>query len=249
MPHCRRARFVAASSDGQPGASSSPAALVATGAPLLAALAFVAASGGPAEALQRVQDSVAGAGAFGPLFFGAGYAAAVVALLPASALTLAAGFLFGPAQGTALVSVASTTGAIAAFLLARSALRPFVQRALAGAGSRFQRMDASLGEDGMRLVLLIRLSPLFPYSLTNYALGLTSVRLLPYALATWAGALPGTFAFVYLGSTADAAASGLPPTKLALFALGAAATLAVTRAVSRAANDALEGEQPPSDEH
>lgn len=255
MPHAAHGRGAAtpvlASSGGQEGekdgASSlaRPAVLVASGVPLLGALAFVVSAGGPSEALQSVL--AVGNSPLGALYFGLGYSAAVVALLPASALTLAAGYLFGPVKGTAIVSLASTAGALAAFLLARSALRPLVSRALAGAGSRFEALDASLGADGGRLVFLIRLSPLFPYSLTNYALGLTSVRLLPYLLSSWLGALPGTFAFVYLGATADAASQGLPPSKLALYGLGALATLAVTRAVSRAANAALSGseEQPP----
>jgi uncharacterized membrane protein YdjX (TVP38/TMEM64 family) len=196
-----------------------------------------------------VQDSVAGAGALGPLYFGAGYVAATVALLPASVLTLgapcarthtrihpsqhiharfsyppfpihiAAGFLFGPLKGTLVVSASSTLAAAISFLIARSSLRPRVESFLRSSGAfgkSFATFDALLGADGT-LVFLLRLSPLFPFSLSNYLLGLTAVRFWPYVGATWAGALPGTFCYVYLGATAEAAAGGLPPLKLALY--------------------------------
>lgn len=178
----------------------------------------------------------------------------------------AAGYLFGPVKGTVIVSASSTLAAALAFLLARSSLRPLVEAALRGSGRRFASLDAALGADGARMVFLLRLSPLFPFSASNYLLGLTSVAFLPYVAATWAGALPGTFCYVFLGdtgrATAEAAAGGLPPLKLALYGkaircpqgpvpghltrhlclagVGAAATLAVTRAVSRAANAALQ---------
>jgi uncharacterized membrane protein YdjX (TVP38/TMEM64 family) len=127
------------------------------------------------------------------------------------------------------VSVSSTAAAALAFLLARSALRPLVEASLRRrGGARFARLDAAIRADGARVVLLLRLSPLFPFSLSNYALGLTSVRFPAYVAATWAGALPATFAYVYLGeagrATAEAAAGGLPPLKLALYGAHSAAT-------------------------
>jgi uncharacterized membrane protein YdjX (TVP38/TMEM64 family) len=133
----------------------------------------------------------------------------------------AAGYLFGPLKGTAIVSASSTLAAALAFLLARSSLRPAVESALRGKWKGAAGLDAALGKDGGRVVFLLRLSPLFPFSLSNYALGLTSVGFVPFVAATWAGALPGTFAYVYLGeagrATAEAAAGGMPPIKLALY--------------------------------
>lgn len=226
-------------------------ALAATALPLCGALAFVVSQGGPAEAVASVQASVAAAGPLGPGVFALGYAASVVALLPAGPLTLAAGFLFGVPLGTAAVSVAATTGAAAAFVIARASrgyLRPALRRA--AVGRRLDALGARVGPDGgFRAVLLVRLSPLFPFSASNYAFGaLTDVQLGPFVAGTWLGALPGTLAFVYLGSTAEvassaaagAAASGdAPPAELALYALGALATLALARGAARMANEAL----------
>lgn len=160
----------------EPRASSSLTVL-ATALPLVAALVFVVSSGGPGPALAVVQSSVDGAGAWGPLLFGAGYAASVVSLLPAAPLTLAAGLLFGPVEGTAVVSAAATAGAAAAFLLARSALRPLVETQLRRvAGKRFEALDAGIAAGGFRVVCLVRLSPLFPFSISNYVVRVQTRR-------------------------------------------------------------------------
>ncbi len=102
---------------------------------------------------------------------------------------------------------------------------------------------------GLKLVLLLRLSPLFPFNLINYALGVTNVGFWEYVAASWAGMLPGTFAFVFLGGAgrvaADAAGSGSSPqpAQLLLYGVGAAATLAVTKLAADAASKALEEEK------
>jgi uncharacterized membrane protein YdjX (TVP38/TMEM64 family) len=245
-----------ASEDAAPsGGSATPLALIATAVPAAAALAFVVASGGPQPALTAVQDGVAGAGPLGPLYFGAAYVAATVALLPASPLTLAAGYLFGTAKGTVVVSLASTAAAAASFALARGALRPLVAERLRSGGpaARLRALDAALRADAFRGVLLVRLSPLFPFSASNYAFGgLTSVPFLPYVAATWAGALPATVAYVALGAAgreaADAAAGGAQPVRLVLLAVGVAATLLLARAAAQAASAALADASGAADE-
>ncbi len=96
-------------------------------------------------------------------------------------------------------------------------------------------------------MLLLRLSPLFPFNLLNYALGITSIGFVEYVVASWAGMLPGTFAYVFLGgagrAAADAATGSLQPAQLALYAIGAAATLAVTKLAADAASKALQEQQ------
>jgi uncharacterized membrane protein YdjX (TVP38/TMEM64 family) len=215
---------------------------------LLAAAAVLAAlvllgrlAGG---AIPRFAAWVDGLGALGPAVFVAGYAAAVVAFAPASLLTLAAGAIFGVPRGTAYVFVAASLGACLAFLVARHAARAAVERRI-GADPRFAAIDRAIGREGRRIVLLLRLSPAFPFNLLNYALGLTSVRFADYALAC-VGMLPGTLAYVYLGSllgdVAAAAGGAAPqrgPVQQALFAAGLAATIAVTVLVTRTARRAL----------
>ena len=194
-------------------------------------------------AIPAFQAWVAGLGAWGPAAFVAGYAALVVALAPASALTLAAGAAFGVVRGTALVFVAASLGACAAFLVARHLARGAVERRVAG-DRRFAAIDRAIAEQGLRIVLLLRLSPAIPFSLLNYALGLTRVRFADYATGCL-GMLPGTLAYVYSGSLAaevaaaaggaGAAASGA---QRALFAAGLVATVAATALVTRAARRA-----------
>jgi uncharacterized membrane protein YdjX (TVP38/TMEM64 family) len=183
-------------------------------------------------------------GWLGPLVFGAVYAAAVVAFVPGSVLTLAAGAIFGLAQGTAIAFAAAVVGSTAAFLLARHGARALVERRLAG-DARLAAIDRAVGEQGRRIVLLLRLSPVFPFNLLNYALGLTRVRLADYLLAS-AGMLPGTLLYVYSGKLAGdvvAAAGGAGPqrgaARTAVLVVGFAATVAVTVLVTRIARRAL----------
>jgi len=189
------------------------------------------------------QAWVEGLGAWGPLAFVAGYALAVVAFAPGSLLTLAGGAVFGLARGTAYAFVAATLGATAAFLVARHAARPWVARRIA-ADPRFAALDRAIAGQGRRIAFLLRLSPIFPFNLLNYALGLTRVRLRDYLLAS-AGMLPGTVLYVYYGSLAGEVARAAggsrtrSPLEWGLLAVGLAATLAVTRIVARLATRAL----------
>lgn len=210
----------------------------------LLALPEPAAALGLDQLLGGVEEAVASAGALGPLFFIAAYVVATVLLVPGSVLTLAAGALFGPLLGTAVVSVASTLGASAAFLVGRYLARPAVERRIAS-NRKFSAVDAAIAAKGPRIVLLLRLSPLFPFTLLNYALSLTSIEFGPYVLSSWAGMLPGTVAYVALGGAGRAAAetaagTGLDPLRLGLYVVGAVATLWVAKIISQTATKALQ---------
>lgn len=183
-------------------------------------------------------------GVWGPVVFVVGYAVAVVAFVPASLLTLAAGAIFGLAAGTAYVFVAAIVGSCLAFLVARYGARSQVEKRLAG-NTRFAAIDRAVGEQGRRIVFLLRLSPAFPFNLLNYALGLTSVRFVDYAVAGL-GMLPGTLLYVYSGKVAGdvaALAGGAGPedggASTALWIVGLAATAIVTVLVTRIAQRAL----------
>jgi uncharacterized membrane protein YdjX (TVP38/TMEM64 family) len=187
---------------------------------------------------------VDGLGFWGPAVFVAGYAAAVVAFVPASLLTLAAGAIFGLGEGTAYVFVAATLGSCLAFLVARYVARGWVEARIQG-DARFAAIDREIAQQGLRIVFLLRLSPAFPFNLLNYALGLTRVSFGDYALAA-VGMLPGTFLYVYLGRLAGdlaavAGGAGRESTtaERVLLAVGLAATLAVVAIVTRIARRAL----------
>jgi uncharacterized membrane protein YdjX (TVP38/TMEM64 family) len=183
-------------------------------------------------------------GPWGPVVFILGYAVAALALVPGSLLTLAGGAIFGLARGTLYVFTGATLSASAAFLIARYLARSAVERRLAGK-PRFAAIDRAIQQHGWRIVALLRLSPVFPFSLLNYALGLTRVRFGHY-LAACLGMLPGTVLYVYYGKLAGdvaALASGAPVPRdrsyWVLLAVGLAATLAVTVYVTRLARSAL----------
>jgi pyruvate/2-oxoglutarate dehydrogenase complex dihydrolipoamide dehydrogenase (E3) component/uncharacterized membrane protein YdjX (TVP38/TMEM64 family) len=126
------------------------------------------------------------------------YVATTALSLPGAAiLTLAAGAIFGLWVGTAIVSIASTLGACLAFLSARYVLRDWVA---ARFGRRIAAIDRGIRRDGIFYLLSLRLIPAFPFFLVNLAMGLTAMRLAPYALASWIGMLPGTLVYVNAGT-------------------------------------------------
>ncbi len=187
---------------------------------------------------------VDGLGAWGPAVFIVAYAVAAVAFVPGSLLTLAAGAIFGLAQGVAYVFVAAVLGSTAAFLLARYVARGAVERRLA-TNPRFAAIDRAVGVQGRKIVFLLRLSPAFPFNVLNYALGLTRVRLGDYVAAS-VGMLPGTVLYVYYGKLIGdvaALAGGAAPDKgagyYAVLVVGLVATVVVTTLVTRTARRAL----------
>lgn len=173
------------------------------------------------------------------------YIAATVLALPGSILTLAAGFVFGLPLGVALTSVGSTLGACAAFAIGRYVAREWVAGHIAE-HARFAALDRATRHEGLTIVFLARLSPLFPFNALNYFLPLTAVRFRDYALATWIGMLPATVLYVYIGAAAGDLRALLtgnvetgPAGKWLLFG-GLLATVALTVAIARAARRALD---------
>lgn len=175
------------------------------------------------------------------------YVVAAVLVVPGSILTLGAGFLFGLPLGVALVSAGSVLGAAAAFLVGRFLARAWVAERIADL-PRFRALDAATHHDGFMIVFLARLSPLFPYNLLNYGLGLTAVRFRDYFFATWIGMLPVTVAFVYVGSltkslTALISGDGMNAAwaTRGFLAVGFVATVALTVLITRRATQTLRG--------
>jgi len=189
-------------------------------------------------------------GSLGVAIYALIYVGATLLVLPGSVLTLAAGFLYGPLWGTLLVSPVSVLSSTLAFLLGRSVAREWIQRRIAQ-NSRFAAIDNAVAENGFKVVFLLRLSPIFPFALLNYALGLTRVRLRDYVLASFLGMLPGTFLYVYLGSSvaslaslASGKATHQGPWEHVLFWGGLVATLLVVALITRTARKALDETLP-----
>lgn len=178
------------------------------------------------------------------IIFIAIYLVATVLVIPGSILTLSAGFVFGVPVGAMLVSVGSLLGACAAFGVGRFFARDWVAGRIEK-WRKFGALDKAAGHEGFVIVLLARLSPLFPFNLLNYAFGLTAVRFRDYLFASWIGMAPAIVLYVYIGSAAQSLTeiaggeirAGTGGT--VLFAVGLAATLVLTIFITRKATRVL----------
>jgi uncharacterized membrane protein YdjX (TVP38/TMEM64 family) len=140
-----------------------------------------------------------GMGAAGGVLYTVFYIAGTALFFPGLPLTLGAGFLYGAVIGTLVVSPASVAGATLAFLIARYVARDWVTRRLKKY-PQAAAIDRAIEKNGFKAVVLLRLQPVLPFNILNYALGLTSIRLRDYMLASWIGMFPATVLYVYLGS-------------------------------------------------
>jgi uncharacterized membrane protein YdjX (TVP38/TMEM64 family) len=172
-------------------------------------------------------------------------------MVPGSALTPGAGLVYGTFIGVLIVSPASVLGATGSFLIARYFARDWVERRLR-VYPKFSAIDRAVEKQGFKVVLLMRLQPVLPFVLLNYALGLTRVRLRDYVVASWIGMLPATIVYVYIGSAlknvSDLFSGGMAkhsPAGLALFwgglAAGAVFLWLFTRMAKRALQEELNG--------
>ena len=162
--------------------------------------------------IPAVTERVQRLGPLAPLGFMLAYVVGAVAFVRGSLLTLAAGAIFGLVRGTVYVLIGATLGAASAFLIARYAARDFLRRRLPGS-ARFAALDTALLHDGRKIVFLLRLSPIFPFTVLNYALGVSGVRFVDFLVAS-VGMIPGTLLYVYYGKAVGevaALASGAAP--------------------------------------
>lgn len=175
------------------------------------------------------------------------YILATVAFIPGSILTFGSGVLFGVVWGSLYVFISATLGATIAFLVGRYLARGWVAKKIEG-NHKFRAIDQAVGKEGLKIVLLTRLSPIFPFNLLNYAFGITGVSLKDYVIGS-VGMIPGTVMYVYMGSLASnlatigtASQPTNPGVQWAIRIIGFIATVAVTLYVTKVARKALEEE-------
>ncbi len=194
------------------------------------------------ELLQEALIWVQNLGPVGAIAFIGIYSLATVLFIPGVLLTLGGGAIFGVVLGTVYVFLAASIGATIAFLLGRYLLRGWVSKRIER-NVKFSSIDDAIAKEGLKIVILTRLSPAFPFTLLNYALGLTQVSLKDYLLG-FVGMLPGTVLYVYLGSLIGNVAA-LTSTRerttaeWMFYAAGLVVSLAVTIYVTRIARKAL----------
>ncbi|QUS62321.1 TVP38/TMEM64 family protein [Synechocystis sp. PCC 7339] len=186
-----------------------------------------------------------GLGTAGAIAFILLYVVATVAFLPGSILTLGAGVVFGVVLGSVYVFVGATLGATGAFLVGRYLARGWVAKKIAG-NQKFKAIDEAVGREGLKIVILTRLSPVFPFNLLNYGYGITGVSLKDYVVGSL-GMIPGTIMYVYIGSLAGSLATvgaetnqANPNLQWAIRIIGFIATVAVTFYVTKVAKKALD---------
>ncbi len=198
----------------------------------------------PQTFLQQALDWVKSLGPLSAVAFIGLYILATVAFFPGSILTLGAGVVFGLIAGSVYVFIGATIGAATAFLIGRYLARGWIAQNIAS-NDKFRVIDEAVGQEGFKIVLLTRLSPVFPFSFLNYAYGLTKVSFKDYLLGS-VGMIPGTILYVYIGTIAGSIGtigSGQQPemkVQWAIRILGFLATVAVSVYVTRIARKALD---------
>lgn len=201
----------------------------------------------PQTILKNALQWIDSLGAIGSIAFIIIYIVATIGFLPGSILTLGSGVVFGVGWGALYVFVGATLGATAAFLIGRYLARNWVSNKIAD-NKKFAAIDHAVGREGLKIVLLTRLSPVFPFNLLNYAFGVTAVSLKDYFLGC-VGMIPGTIMYVYIGSLAGNLAligtENQPQNSTITWIIrivGFIATVAVTVYVTKIAKNALEEE-------
>lgn len=198
------------------------------------------------DALQWFLDAVDRMGIWAPIIFIEVYIACTLLFIPGSLLTIGAGIVFQSVwKGFLVVSAGSTIGATGAFLWGNTLVRKSIEQKLEG-NKIFAAIDRAIATQGWYLVFLLRLSPVLPFNLLNYGLGLTQVGLIPYILASWIGMMPGTVVYVYLGYVVGDLVTfeqdGIPksPWRTVLLVVGLIATFAVLVIVTIIAKRAVQ---------
>ena len=192
--------------------------------------------------IDSLKGTIESLGWIGPIAFVVLYAVFTMALIPGSALTLGAGAIFGLGWGIVIVILGSNLGAFGSFVLARTLLHQRVED-WAKSQPRFQAVSDAVAKGGLKIIVLLRLSPVFPFTMLNYLLGLTNISAANYALGNLVGMLPGIVAFVYLGTlpgaVSGASNGGQGSIRYVFYGVGLIATIAVTVLVTRMARREL----------
>eukprot|EP00933_Yihiella_yeosuensis_P025981 TRINITY_DN20168_c1_g1_i1.p1 TRINITY_DN20168_c1_g1~~TRINITY_DN20168_c1_g1_i1.p1 ORF type:complete len:317 (-),score=57.16 TRINITY_DN20168_c1_g1_i1:88-993(-) len=195
--------------------------------------------------LDQLPEYVQSMGPSGPILYWAVFVLFECLSLPASPLLLSSGYVFGLQFGIALSITALITAATISFALAKTILRPQLMKFAAG-NETFQNINAAVKVEGFKIIFLLRLAPLLPFAISNYAYGLSEVGFVDYIVATALGCAPGTCAFVYFASAAkDMGEGGGSPWYV--YAGGILATFVLLKVVADVAQKAVEDSVGKSD--
>ena len=202
------------------------------------------------QSMENLVVYIDGLGPIGYLYFSSVYIVAEMLAIPAIPLAASAGYLFGVTKGTLVVLLSATIAAGGAFLVGRLALRQWVEKLIAGS-RKFQAIDEAISRKGFQLVLLLRLSPLLPFAISNYIYGMTKVNFVEYLGGTVIGFAPGTLAFVLTGQVgrelSGQTGGGQEGMPWYGYAAGAAGIFYIGSVVAKIAGKAIEEVEAESD--
>ena len=219
------------------------AAIVVAGGLLLYALPT-------GRAVEAAQDGAASLGPWGPAAFGGLYVALALLLVSGAAMSVAAGTVFGPVTAFVTINLSAVVSGALAFLIGRYLARDWAAR-FARRNKYLRAARGTVEEGGFKAMLLLRISPLVPFTPVNYLLGATPAGFGPYLLSTWLGTMPGTLLYVYLGHLARAGlrgeGGGRTPQEWAYLGLGAVATVVMMVYLGRLAKRKLDESASPDD--
>jgi uncharacterized membrane protein YdjX (TVP38/TMEM64 family) len=193
----------------------------------------------PQATLQTIVEGVKSLGPSGPLYFGFFYMLCEIVAVPATPLALSAGYLFGLEEGVLVVLTAATVAAVVGFGIGRTLLRSWVVDLLAE-NLQLQKLDKAVGKSGFKILVLLRLSPIIPFSISNYLYGASSINFPAYFWGTFLGFIPGTIGYVYSGMVGQELLSGHGTQPWYVYAGGAALLLGVLKVVADVAGDLVE---------
>jgi uncharacterized membrane protein YdjX (TVP38/TMEM64 family) len=205
----------------------------------------------PQTVLNHCVETVQGMGPLGIVYFGIVYVIAEVLAIPAVPLSVSAGYLFGLPIGVSIVLLSATIAASISFVIGKTVLRSFVVTKILQQNPKLAKIDRIIGERGFNLLIVLRLSPLFPFALSNYVYGASSIDFVSYFWATLLGFAPGTIAYVYTGMVGKEImfnTDGLNDQPWYVYGLGFTVILGIMKVISDTASGILQSIDDDDDE-
>jgi uncharacterized membrane protein YdjX (TVP38/TMEM64 family) len=201
--------------------------------------------------MDSLEDILLAAGPYGPLYVFALYMVSTIFMLPLWGFHMTCGYVYGTLGSALLISSTQALAAGAAMSVSRYVVRPYVQGFMQRKyGKKFEAIDKAVSEDGLKITLLLRLSPLIPFGINNYMCGCTRMKVWQFVVGTFFGVLPGTTVYCHMGAMGKMVSEGgTTVVQKVLMGVGFAAALYVIHLINGIATKALKEAGIDSDDN